>query len=129
MTTPIDKEIIKTNTIISDPKTPREVRQVYADHLAGLLSLVRRTLGDEPLVALTKEDLLNKGWWCADISQYSAQAFYAMGLEVYNLGEWTTEKTEWDHCRYALTHVNRTRSTDKKGHEIVRKGSKFYWRK
>lgn len=113
----LDKEIIEARTILSSHSTPQEIKQAYAAHLEGLLAIVRATLSGEPTVrcsALTKGDLMKKDWWCADISQHSAQAFSDMGLEVYNQGEWTTEKTEWDYCRYALNRVIRTLVKGKK---------------
>ena len=126
----LDKAITKARTILSSHNTPREIKHAYAAHLEGLLAIVRTTMSGEPLVggsALTKEDLMNEDWWCGDISQYSAKAFADMGLAVFSQEEWTTEQTEWNYCRYALNHVSRNRGSDRKGHEVTRKGSKFYW--
>ena len=130
----LDKEITEARAILSSHSTPQEIKQAYAAHLEGLLAIVRATLGDEPLVgtppgsALTKEDLMTGDWWCGDISQYSAKAFAEMGIEVYWQEQWTTEKTIWQYCRYSVNHVSRYFGSARKGHEVIRKGSKFYWR-
>lgn len=131
MTNVLDKEITKAIAILSSHSTPQEIKQAYAAHLEELLATVRATLGDEPLVggsALTKEDLMKEDWWCGDISQYSAKAFADMGIEVYGQAQWTTEQTIWQYCRYSVNHVSRYFGSDRKGHEVIRKGSKFYWR-
>ena len=48
-------------------------------------------------IALTADELMGGGWWCADVRKECADAFKSKHLRVFNSSEWG-DGSEWGRC-------------------------------
>ena len=77
---------------------------------------------------LTAEELMEGGWWCADVSETARQAFELRGFRVAD--QW--ELKGLDGCRLTdvgvvarFRHITKTKTKDVR--EIILADGEFYW--